>query len=64
MTKVKVKVRTPWVVVHDSSGRKKPPYTMECQRCNETFSMPIPVSVDMFVAVANAFGKQHRLCRG
>jgi uncharacterized metal-binding protein YceD (DUF177 family) len=52
---------TPWIVTHD--GTHKPPYTMECERCGATYTLPLPVSVNIFVAATKGFIEDHRGCK-
>ncbi len=54
-------MKTPWIVTHD--GTQKPAYTMECQRCGETYRLSLPVSVGIFAAAGHAFIRDHRGCQ-
>lgn len=37
-------------------------YTMKCTRCGQRVMIPIPLSLDMFVAMGEVFLKEHRVC--
>lgn len=57
-----MRTRCDWVVTHD--GTQGPlAYAMECLRCGIIQKVAVPISVDCYVAMAQAFLRSHRGCR-
>lgn len=57
-----------WIIAYDgTSVHGKPPYTLECRRCDATLSVQMDprtggIRMDDYVAVARAFGRNHKRC--
>ena len=41
---------------------EEPQYVMKCTRCGQRVKIPVPLSLDMFVAMGKVFLKEHRVC--
>jgi hypothetical protein len=53
--------KTPWIVAHDGSHHEA---GMECLRCGVFVDQPRLCPINVWIAMANAFLKDHKHCGG
>ena len=44
-----------WLVMLDAQ-------TMHCKRCNTTYTVALPISINMYAGLLKAFQKDHKFC--
>lgn len=51
-----------WIICYDATHGDDA-YAVECKRCGTKQRFAIPVNLDMWLAAAKVFQKQHRKCK-
>lgn len=51
-----------WIVCHDGT-KGDLAYACECKRCGEIQRFVIPINLEMWLAAAKVFGRQHKSCK-
>lgn len=52
----------PWIVVHDGT-KGDDAYAIECQRCGEKQRFALPINLEIYLAAAKVFARQHTRCK-
>lgn len=51
-----------WIICHDAT-KGIDAYAMECLRCGEKQRVALPISLQMYAAMAKVFTKRHKKCK-
>ena len=57
--------RTPWLVVEQTPAPGCPPgvHRCRCLRCGDMHDTQLPMGIEQWVKVQQAFGKRHAKCK-